>query len=50
MSPSRTPIIHENVKKHVGAHSFKVFGPMFNDKIQKKLQRDWNISGFEIFA
>jgi hypothetical protein len=37
--PSGTPIIHENVKKHPGAHSL-VFGPMFNDKIGNLLQKD----------
>jgi hypothetical protein len=30
---SGTPMIHENVKKCAGPHSFKVFGPMFNVKI-----------------
>jgi hypothetical protein len=31
--PSGTTMIHENAKKHLGVHGFKVFGPMFNDKI-----------------
>jgi hypothetical protein len=42
--PSGTLIIHENAKKHLGVHSFKVFGPMFNDKIGYLLQKDLNIS------
>jgi hypothetical protein len=32
-SLSGTPIINGNAKKHLGMHSFKVFGPMFKDKI-----------------